>query len=172
MKNARRIVTSVFAVIAVAVGMLLVVPGTASAHGYVSSPASRQAQCAQHVVECGPIQWEPQSVEGPKGLRDCAGGNEQFAELRDDSKGWQVHPVGQTVPFTWTFTAAHRTTNFEYYIGDTKVGDFSGNDSQPPNGLTHDVNLSGYSGQQKLLAVWNIADTPNAFYACVDLQVG
>jgi chitin-binding protein len=27
------------------------------------------------------------------------------------------------------------------------------------------------SGKQKLLAIWNIADTANAFYACVDLQV-
>jgi chitin-binding protein len=28
------------------------------------------------------------------------------------------------------------------------------------------------SGRQKLLAIWNIADTANAFYSCVDLQVG
>lgn len=172
MKNARRRLSTIFAVVAMALGMLLVVPGTASAHGYVSSPASRQAQCAQGAVECGPIKWEPQSVEGPKGLRNCHGDNAQFAELSDDSKGWQVHPVGQTVSFTWKFTAPHRTSNFEYYIGGTKVGDFSGNDTQPPDGLTHDVNLGGFSGQQRLLAIWNIADTANAFYACVDLQVG
>ncbi|MCW2641364.1 MAG: hypothetical protein JWP76_3670, partial [Dactylosporangium sp.] len=28
------------------------------------------------------------------------------------------------------------------------------------------------SGRQKVLAVWNIADTTNAFYSCIDLQVG
>lgn len=33
------------------------------------------------------------------------------------------------------------------------------------------VELGDVSGRQKLLAVWNIAGTPNAFYACVDLQV-
>ena len=46
----------------------------AFAHGYFSSPASRQAQCARGVVSCGDIKWEPQSVEGPKGLRSCNGG--------------------------------------------------------------------------------------------------
>ena len=49
---------------------LLVMPAaTASAHGYVNSPPSRQAQCAQGTLPCGDIKYEPQSVEGPKGLR-------------------------------------------------------------------------------------------------------
>jgi chitin-binding protein len=34
------------------------------------------------------------------------------------------------------------------------------------------VNLGNASGRQKLLAVWNIGDTANAFYSCVDLQIG
>ena len=36
----------------------------------------------------------------------------------------------------------------------------------------HTVNFAGYSGRQKVLAIWNIADTSNAFYACVDLRFG
>ncbi len=40
----------------------------AYAHGFVSSPPSRQARCAQGAVQCGAIKYEPQSVEGPKGL--------------------------------------------------------------------------------------------------------
>lgn len=153
-------------------GLVVLPAATANAHGYISTPPSRQAQCAQGTVSCGEIKWEPQSVEGPKGLRSCHGGVARFAELNDDSKPWRATSVGQTVTFTWTFTARHATTNFEYYLGNTKVADFSGNNQQPPPTLSHTVNLGGASGRQKLLAVWNIADTPNAFYSCVDLQIG
>lgn len=34
------------------------------------------------------------------------------------------------------------------------------------------MDLSEYGGRQKLLAVWNIGHTVNAFYSCVDLQIG
>ncbi|WSA42726.1 hypothetical protein OG946_20845 [Streptomyces sp. NBC_01808] len=50
----------------------------------------RRDQCAQGVVSCGQITYGPQSVEGPKGLTSCSGGNGQFAELDDNSKGWRV----------------------------------------------------------------------------------
>ncbi|MFI9503485.1 lytic polysaccharide monooxygenase [Nocardia sp. NPDC052566] len=146
--------------------------GTANAHGYVSSPASRQAQCAQGTVSCGPIKYEPQSVEGPKGLRDCAGGNSQFNDLNDDNKGWKVHSVGRTVDFTWTFTARHRTSNYEYYIGNTRVGFVDGQNRPPGQTETHNINLGNFTGKQKLLAIWNIGDTANAFYACIDLNIG
>ncbi|MGH3880745.1 MAG: lytic polysaccharide monooxygenase [Actinophytocola sp.] len=153
--------------------LLVVMPAaSASSHGYISSPPSRQAQCAQGTVSCGDIKWEPQSVEGPKGLRSCNGGVPRFADLNDDGKGWHATSVGRTVTFTWTFTARHATSNYEYYLGNTKVAEFSGNGQQPPPTLSHTVDLGNASGRQKLLAVWNIADTANAFYACVDLQVG
>lgn len=152
--------------------MLMLPAGVAGAHGYVSGPPSRQAQCAAGTVECGEIKWEPQSVEGPKGLRSCSGGNARFAELDDDTKGWQATEVSRTVTFTWKFTAPHRTQNFEYYIGDRLVAEFDGHGQQPPSPLSHPVDLGDVSGRQKLLAVWNIHDTANAFYACVDLQVG
>jgi predicted carbohydrate-binding protein with CBM5 and CBM33 domain len=165
------------AVLGAAVGLapllLVVLPAaTASAHGYIASPPSRQAQCAQGTVPCGDIKYEPQSVEGPKGLRSCSGGNARFAELDDDSKGWHATSVGGSVAFTWTFTARHATANYEYYIGDTKVAEFDGGGQQPPPTLTHTVDLGNFSGRQKLLAIWNISDTTNAFYACVDLQIG
>lgn len=153
-------------------GLMLAAPGLASAHGYISGPPSRQAECAQGVLECGDIKYEPQSVEGPKGLQSCSGGNSRFAELDDDSKPWQATSVGRSVTFTWTFTAAHRTTNFEYYLGGQKIADFELNGAQPTQGLQHTVDLGSASGRVKLLAVWNVYDTANAFYSCVDLQVG
>lgn len=165
------------AVIAAAIGLaplsLVILPAaTASAHGYISTPPSRQAQCAQGTVSCGAIRYEPQSVEGPKGLRSCNGGVDRFAELNDDSKPWRATSVGGTVTFTWTFTARHATQNFEYFLGNTRVAVFPFGNQQPPPTLSHTVDLGNASGRQRLLAVWNIGDTTNAFYSCVDLQIG
>ncbi|WP_410667484.1 lytic polysaccharide monooxygenase auxiliary activity family 9 protein [Amycolatopsis sp. cmx-4-68] len=167
----RKLVAAAAGVVLAPVLVVLNPAGIASAHGYVNSPASRQAQCAQHTVSCGQIQYEPQSVEGPKGLKSCNAGLTQFAELNNDGKGWRATSVGRTVTFTWTFTARHRTSNYEYYIGNEKLADISGNNQQPPATVTHQVNLGNHTGRQKVLAVWNIADTTNAFYSCIDLQV-
>ncbi|MEU4381628.1 lytic polysaccharide monooxygenase [Micromonospora echinofusca] len=156
-----------------AVVSALAVAAPAQAHGYVSGPPSRQALCAQgRVPDCGQIKYEPQSVEGPKGLRSCHAGIDQFAVLNDDSRGWPATSVGSSVTFTWTNTARHATSNWEYFIGGTRVAVFSGGGQQPGASVSHTVDLGGYSGRQKVLAVWNIADTANAFYSCVDLQVG
>jgi chitin-binding protein len=161
------------ALTAAAVLTSLAVAVPAQAHGYVSAPASRQAMCAQgRVTNCGDIQWEPQSVEGRKGLRSCSGGNSRFAVLDNDGKGWPATSVGRSVTFNWTFTARHRTSNYEYYLGNTRIASFDGGNQQPPASVSHKVDLGNHTGRQKVLAVWNIADTPNAFYACVDLQVG
>lgn len=172
MKPRRKLVQAATVLAAAPLALALLPTSSAYAHGYVSSPDSRQAQCADGSVECGPIKWEPQSVEGPKGLSSCSGGNEVFAELDDDSKGWRVTPVGTSLDFTWTFTARHATADWEYFIDGERVGVFDGGGAQPPSTVSHNVDLSGYSGQQKVLAVWNVADTPNAFYACVDINVG
>ncbi|GAA2637284.1 lytic polysaccharide monooxygenase [Dactylosporangium fulvum] len=145
----------------------------ASAHGYVSSPPSRQALCARGVVaDCGPIRYEPQSVEGPKGLKSCNAGLSQFAVLDDDSRNWPATPVGTSVTFNWVLTARHATSTWEYYIGNTRIAQFNDGGRQPNATVSHQVSLAGYAGRQKILAVWNIADTANAFYNCVDVQIG
>lgn len=161
------------AAVGLAPALLVLIPaGQASAHGYVVSPPSRQAQCAQKSVPCGAIQFEPQSVEGPKGLSSCDGGLGQFAELNDDSKPWKVTSVGSSMNFTWTFTARHATKSYEYFLGGQRIALIESDGKQPAPTVTHTINLAGASGRQKLLAVWNIADTPMAFYSCVDLQIG
>lgn len=167
----RRLITLLAVALLGAAGSLLVV-SPASAHGYVSSPPSRQALCAQGRVACGQIKYEPQSVEGAKNLRTCHGNNAVFAELNDDSKGWPATNVSSTQTFTWINTARHATASWEYFIGGTRVGYFAGNSQQPPATLSHTVNLSGFSGRQKVLAVWTISDTANAFYSCIDVNIG
>ncbi|SCG41737.1 lytic polysaccharide monooxygenase [Micromonospora humi] len=156
-----------------AVGATLALAAPAQAHGYVSSPPSRQALCAQNrVPDCGQIRYEPQSVEGPKGLKTCNANIAQFAVLNDDSRTWPATSVGSTVTFTWVNTARHATANWEYWIGATRVAVVDGGGRQPDATVSHTVDLGGFSGRQKLLAVWNISDTANAFYSCVDLQIG
>lgn len=92
--------------------------------------------------------------------------------LNDDSRGWPATSVGSSVTFTWVNTARHATSNWEYWIGGTRVAVVNGGGQQPGATVSHTVNLGGFSGRQKLLAIWNIADTANAFYSCVDLQIG
>lgn len=195
----RKITIPILAVAALLLPIATAAP--AYAHGWVSNPPSRAALCAQGVVEnCGAIQWEPQSVEGPGGFPTggppdgylCSGGNERFHELDDPRGGnWPTTSLnaGQTYTFTWTLTARHATANFRYYI--TKDGwnpaqpltradlvlepfayvDYTG--QQPPSTVTHNLTLpAGKSGQHLIFAVWEIADTINAFYQCIDVQFG
>ncbi|MFE2639996.1 lytic polysaccharide monooxygenase [Streptomyces scopuliridis] len=187
------------AVVGLAVaGVSLLATGSASSHGYTDSPISRQKLCANGTVtNCGNIQWEPQSVEGPKGFpaagpadgKICSGGLGQFAQLDDPRGGaWPTTKVsgGQSYNFRWQFTARHATTDFKYYI--TKDGWNSNapltraaldsqpfltvpyNNQQPPATLSHSGTLPSKSGRHLVLAVWTIADTGNAFYACSDVQ--
>ena len=169
MKNRPRLAAALAGVLAAPLVLVALPTGTAFAHGYVSSPASRQAQCAARTVSCGAIQYEPQSVEGPKGLKSCHANLSQFSELSNDNKGWKVHQTGRSVTFKWTFTARHRTRDYDYFVDGRKVANFSGNNQQPPASVSHTVNV-GSAGRHKVLAVWNIGDTSNAFYACIDIN--
>ncbi|SDZ29973.1 chitin-binding protein [Micromonospora pattaloongensis] len=169
----RRSIAYPLAAVGAMLSTLAVAPTPAQAHGYVSFPPSRQALCAQgKVANCGPIQFEPQSVEGPKGLKSCNAGLAPFSVLNDDSRAWPATSVGTSVTFSWVLTARHRTTTWQYFIGDRMVAQFDDGNTIPQATVTHRVDLSGFSGRQKLLAVWNIGDTPMAFYSCVDLQIG
>lgn len=170
----------------------------ASAHGFTDAPISRALFCERGTVkQCGQVQWEPQSVEGPKGFptrgpadgRLCAGGIGRFSELDDPRGGnWPTNKVnsGQSYTFSWDIEANHATTDFKYYL--TKPGwdptqpltradldltpvltvPFGG--AQPPHKLTHNGTLPSRTGHHLLLAVWTIADTGNAFYQCSDLD--
>ncbi|RJQ82299.1 chitin-binding protein [Pseudonocardiaceae bacterium YIM PH 21723] len=145
----------------------------ASAHGFVSDPPSRQAQCAAGTVSCGDIKAEPDNVRGPKGQATCNAGDARWADLNDDGKDWTVTPVGQQATFTWTITpgAQHPTANWEYWIDGTRIADFEYGGAQPPVTLAHTVSLAGRTGPQKILAVWNESAADIAYYSCIDVNV-
>lgn len=170
----------------------------AHGHGWTNAPISRAKFCqAGTATNCGQIQWEPQSVEGPKGFPNggpadgkiCSAGLGQFAELDNQRNGtWPTNRLtsGASFTFKWHFTAAHSTTDFRYYV--TKNGwnqtapltrsaleltpfltvPYSG---RPPYDLAHNGTLpSGKTGRHMIVAVWTIADTANAFYQCSDVN--
>src|SRR5919107_1524083 len=152
---------------------LFVAVQPASAHGYISSPPSRQANCARGAVaNCGDIVYEPQSVEAPKGSMQCNGGGSRFAVLNDNSRNWPAASVGQSGTFNLVLTARHSTSTWEYFINGRLLASFNDGGAQPGATKTHTVSMGGFTGRQTLLARWNIADTAMAFYACVDLQIG
>jgi chitinase/chitin-binding protein len=167
----KRLWFPLLAVIMVVVGLPLIVSSPAQAHGWITSPPSRQDHCAKGRTsfDCGAIKYEPQSVEGPKGSRQCSGGS-RFRIL-DSGGPWPVTSVGRSVTFQWRLTAPHRTSTWQYYVRGSLHRQFSQNNQQPPSTVSHSI--SGLpSGQYTILAVWNIADTSMAFYACVDVRVG
>ncbi|GAA3926851.1 lytic polysaccharide monooxygenase [Actinomadura viridis] len=178
----------------------LMISSPALSHGYTTSPPSRSSLCATGQVQnCGPIQWEPQSVEGPKGFpqagpadgRICAAGDSRWAPL-DDPRGGQWPATrmngGQAFTFTWRLTAVHATTSFRYFV--TRNGwdpsapltraaldpqpfltrNYGG--QRPPSTVSHPATLPAKQGRHLILAVWDIADTPNAFYSCADVDFG
>ncbi|MFD3489098.1 MULTISPECIES: lytic polysaccharide monooxygenase [unclassified Streptomyces] len=188
------------AVIGLAIaGVSMFATSSAGSHGYTDNPISRQKLCANGTVtNCGAIQYEPQSVEAPKGFpaagpadgKICSGAHDNFAALDDPRGGnWPTTKVtaGQGFSFRWQFTARHATTDFRYYI--TKNGwdptkpltraalesqpfmtvPYGG--QQPPATLTQQGTIpTQKTGRHIILSVWNIADTGNAFYACSDVQ--
>ncbi|MFF0449239.1 lytic polysaccharide monooxygenase [Streptomyces sp. NPDC004609] len=194
----RRKITSSLLGLGIAGVTLFATSGSAQSHGYVDSPISRSQLCGLGTVQdCGQIEWESWSVEGPQGFPGrgpadgtlCSGGNGRFSELDDPRGGaWPATPVssGENHTFTWRMVARHATTDFRYYI--TKDGydpskpltrsdlepqpfltvPFGGR--QPDYTVTHTGTLPQKSGKHLILGVWTVADTDNAFYACSDVQ--
>ncbi|MFB8206757.1 MULTISPECIES: lytic polysaccharide monooxygenase [unclassified Streptomyces] len=194
----RKKITSLLAGLGLAGAALLATSAPAQSHGYTDSPISRQQLCGIGTVKhCGQIQWEPPSVEGPKGFPTrgpadghiCSGGIGRFSELDDPRGGaWPATKVtaGQNYTFNWRIEARHATTDFRYYItkdgyDPTKPLTRADLETQPfltvPFGgrlpgstVSHSGVLPQKSGKHLILGVWTISDTGNAFYACSDVQ--
>ncbi|MFC6883923.1 MULTISPECIES: lytic polysaccharide monooxygenase auxiliary activity family 9 protein [Actinomadura] len=183
-----------------AAGIPVVLASPALSHGYTTSPVSRSSNCATGKVKnCGAIQWEPQSVEGPKGFpargpadgKICAAGDGRWAPLDDPRGGqWPATRVtgGQAYTFSWRLTAVHSTSSFRYFV--TKDGwnpsapltraqldltpflqrDYGG--KSPGSNPSHPGTMPAKQGRHLILAVWDVADTGNAFYSCADVDFG
>lgn len=178
--------------------LMLVFAKSASAHGYVDSPASRGYLCKLgQNTNCGAIIYEPQSLEAPKGFPAAgpadgkiASANGAFPELDQQSATrWaKVNMNSGNNTFKWTLTAAHATATWKYYITKpnwdpnqplaraqfdlTPFCSFNDGGKRPPNSVSHSCNVPARSGYHVILAVWEIADTANAFYNVIDVNFG
>ncbi|HHY2674759.1 lytic polysaccharide monooxygenase [Bacillus toyonensis] len=176
------------------------IPQNAYAHGFVEKPGSRSALCSPTYgalnVNCGSVMYEPQSLEAPKGFPQAgpvdgqiasAGG--KFGGILDQQTAdrWFKNTItGGENTFTWKFTAPHLTSKWHYYI--TKIGwnpnkaltraDFEPigtvqhDGSAASNNVAHKINVpTNRSGYHVILAVWDVADTANAFYNVIDVNL-
>ena len=167
-------------------------------HGYVEFPESRAYYCQKgENTNCGPVQYEPQSLEGPKGFPQAgpadgklaSAGIDRFSQLDEQSVNrWKRSKLECiSIDFRWKITAKHKTTKWEYFI--TKK-DWNPNAPLTRNQFestpfckvdqvgpvndqeSHSCRLPVLNhGPQTVLAVWTIADTPNAFYQVIDLNI-
>jgi len=176
------------------------IPQNAYAHGFVEKPGSRSALCSSTYgalnVNCGSVMYEPQSLEAPKGFPQggpvdgqiaSAGG--KFGGILDQQTAnrWFKNTItGGENTFTWKYTAPHLTSKWHYYI--TKkgwnpnkaltradfepIGTVQHDGSAASNNLTHKINVpTDRSGYHVILAVWDVADTANAFYNVIDVNL-
>ncbi|MGE7926013.1 lytic polysaccharide monooxygenase [Viridibacillus arvi] len=179
---------------------MTLIPENVHAHGFVEKPASRAALCSSNYgalnLSCGDVMYEPQSLEAPKGfpqngpadgLIASAGG--KFSGILDQQSidRWFKNTLtGGENTFTWKYTAPHLTSKWHYYI--TKKGwnpnesltranfepieVIQHNGSAASNNLSHKINLpTDRSGYHVILAVWDVADTANAFYNVIDVNL-
>ncbi|WP_334078186.1 lytic polysaccharide monooxygenase [Paenibacillus sanfengchensis] len=192
-----RAVTSL-GVMLVAVFCMVLLSEKASAHGYVDSPGSRAILCKNgQNTDCGAIIYEPQSLEAPKGFPAAgpadgkiasAGGIFPKLDEQSATRWSKVNISSGPNTFTWDLKVPHATSSWKYYI--TKPGwnpnaplsrnsfdltpfcsvDYGG--ARPPYTYSDTCNVPERSGYHVILAVWEIADTANAFYNVIDVNFG
>ena len=143
---------------------------SAQAHGWISDPPSRQDLCYTGAVKnCGPVQYEPWSVEAKKGSMQCSGGG-RFTELDNESIAWPRQSLKTNQVFTWDIVANHSTSTWEYFVDGRLHTTINDNGAMPPKRFTHTINNLP-EGNHKIFVRWNIADTVNAFYQCIDAYI-
>lgn len=169
----------------------------AFAHGYVDTPTSRSYLCKLGVnTNCGGAQYDPHSLEAPGSFPSGGPADGQitgagiFPQLYEQTATrWaKVNMNGGANTFKWTLTAPHATTEWKYYITkkdwnpnkalareDLDLQPFcyvNDGGKKPPFTVEHQCNVpTDRSGYHLILAVWEIADTGNAFYQVIDVNL-
>ena len=170
----------------------------AFAHGYITTPGTeaRGYLCDKQPENsnCNELRGNSQSLEALKGFPASGPADSQIASagtpykvLDEQSPLRWVKKEIESGPMEihWTFTANHRTAKFHYYMTKQNWNPSAAltrdsfelepfcevdyNDQVPPMALSHMCNIPERSGYQIMLAVWDVADTANAFYNVVDL---
>ncbi|WP_239618031.1 lytic polysaccharide monooxygenase [Cohnella mopanensis] len=165
----------------------------ASAHGRLID--SRADLCMSGLnTDCGPVQYEPWSVEGrgdfPEiGVPDgqiAGGGKYPPLDAQTMTRWTKVNLSGGLHTFKWKLVANHSTNYWDYYI--TKPGwdpnkplartdlekfcRYEDNGAIPPVDVSNDCFIpNDREGYHVIVAVWDIFDTINAFYQAMDVNL-
>ena len=197
MKRAQRMGSGAVATAVALLGTGVITSAPASAHGYVEGPLSRSAACAAGLnTDCGSIVYEPQSLEALKGFPEAGPADGQIASAgglfggvldQQSQDRWFKNDV-TTGPLLldWKYTAPHSTSKWHYYMtkqgwdpnapldrGDFElISEVMHDGSKASTNPDHTVNVpADRSGYHVILAVWDVADTVNAFYNVIDVNV-
>ncbi|OQO70786.1 chitin-binding protein [Enterococcus villorum] len=175
-----------------------------SAHGYVKSPISRAYQGnldksineKAALLKYGPIIYEPQSLEAPKGFPEAGPADGKIASA-NEAKGPQLDAQTSTLwtkqnittgptNFTWYYTQSHKTAKWHYYITKNGwnqnkkltrddlqfIGEVKGSGIDAEKVPTQTITIpSDHIGYHVILAVWDIYDTSNVFYNVIDVNI-
>ncbi|AQS39861.1 hypothetical protein Sps_04778 [Shewanella psychrophila] len=168
------------------------------AHAYISTPGAEargyMCQLGKN-SDCGPVQYEPQSLEAPKGfpqlgpvdgkIASAAQGN--FSELDEQTPlRWTKNKMeAGPMTMTWHYKAKHKNQGFEYYMTKqswdpskpltrdsfdlTPFCSIAGDGQLTQDDMSHECTVPERSGYQIILGIWSVADTANAFYNVVDV---
>jgi len=134
----------------------------------------------------------------PEDGKIASAGHDYAASLDEPRPDWRAHSVssGQSLNITWHYHAEHKTRRWNYFLtrpgwdpakplsrAQFEVEPFSStelssqpfwanDDLIPDNPTQHTLHLPERQGRHVLLAVWEVADTGNAFYQVIDLDFG
>ncbi|WGD37120.1 lytic polysaccharide monooxygenase [Lysinibacter sp. HNR] len=171
---------------------------SASAHGYVGGGDSDliARPAIKENTNLGAAQYDKHSLEGPKGFPENGPKDGQLAsvnslfgkELDEQSSTRWIKNKINTGPNTvyWTYTQVHSTSKWHYYItkdGWDQNAPLTRAALEPLATVMHDGSSSGNNprhtidipqtkhGYHIIYAVWDVADTPNAFYNTIDVDI-
>ncbi|WP_079241144.1 lytic polysaccharide monooxygenase [Chryseobacterium indologenes] len=146
----------------------------------------------------GSIINEPGSLEAPKGFPALGPADGKIASANGSIGGdttldiqtadrWKKTNITTGVnAFIWKYLAYHATAKWHYYM--TKqgwnpnqplsrqdlelIGTITHNGTPPQDNVSHQITVpANRTGYHIILAVWDVADTTNAFYNVIDVNV-
>lgn len=168
------------------------------AHAYISTPGAEargyMCQLGQN-SDCGPVQYEPQSLEGFKGFpligpgdgKIASAAQANFSQLDEQTPlRWTKNKMeAGPMTMTWHYKAKHKNQGFEYYMTKqnwnpaqpltrdsfdlTPFCSIAGDGQLTQDNMSHECTVPERSGYQIMLGIWSVADTDKAFYNVVDV---
>lgn len=194
-KAQSRTVLTCAALTAALAGAVLV-PAAAYAHGYIEGDELTTRAAMPENGDLGPANWDKQSLEALKGFPAAGPADGEFASAGHDwasildeqsEDRWAKNEVSPgEVSVDWTIAANHMTTKWQYFMttegwdpndkldrADFELIDTIEHDGSPAsNGANHTITIpEDRDGYHVIYAVWTVADTPNAFYNVIDVDV-